>query len=115
MVGVIGSLAAIGPVLASRGLALPIGRNQGALILAVGLAIPVALVGRPLAQDSQFQPARSVSDAVRAALLSPASIDRTSQSTGSARTALCRLGCPLAAAQGRRCILSGPRVVELLR
>jgi hypothetical protein len=69
MVGVMGSLAAIGPVLASRGLALPIGRDQGALILAVGLAIAVALVGRPLVQDSQFQPARSVSDAVRAALL----------------------------------------------
>lgn len=69
MVGVIGSLAAIGPMLAFRGLALPIGRDQGALILAVGLAIPVALVGRPLVQDSQFQPARSVSDAVRAELL----------------------------------------------
>jgi hypothetical protein len=69
MVGVMGSLAAIGPVLASRGLALPIGRDQGAFILAVGLAIPVALVGRPLVQDSQFQPARSVSDAVRAELL----------------------------------------------
>ena len=69
MVGVIGSLAAIGPLLASRGLALPIGRDQGALILAVGLAIPVALVGRPLVQDSQFPPARSVSDAVRAELL----------------------------------------------
>ena len=68
MIGVIGSLAAIGPVLASRGLALPIGRDRGALILAVGLAIPVALVGRPLVQDSQFQPARSVSDAVRAGL-----------------------------------------------
>jgi hypothetical protein len=69
MVGVMGSLAAIGPVLASRGLALPIGRDPGALILAVGLAIAVALVGRPLVQDSQFQPARSVSEAVRAALL----------------------------------------------
>ena len=69
MVGVIGSLAAIAPVLASRGLALPIGRDQGALILAVGLAIPVALVGRPLVQGSQFQPAQSVSDAVRAELL----------------------------------------------
>jgi hypothetical protein len=69
MVGVVGSLAAIGPVLTSRGLALPIGRDQGALILAVGLAIPVALVGRPLVHDSQFQPARSVSDAVRTELL----------------------------------------------
>jgi hypothetical protein len=69
MVGVIGSLAAIGPVLASRGLALPIGRDRGALILAVGLAIPVGLSGRPLRLDSQFQPARSVSDAVRAELL----------------------------------------------
>jgi hypothetical protein len=68
-VGVIGSLAAMGPVLASRRLALPIGRDQGALILAVGLALPIALVGRPLVHDSQFQPARSVSDAVRAALL----------------------------------------------
>jgi hypothetical protein len=69
MVGVIGSLAAIGPLLASRGLALPVGRDQAALILAVGLAIPVALVGRPLVHDSQFQPARSVSEAVRADLL----------------------------------------------
>jgi hypothetical protein len=69
MVGLIGSLAAIGPLLASRGLALPLGRDAGAMILAVGLAIPVALVGRPLAQDGQFQPARSVSDAVRAELL----------------------------------------------
>jgi hypothetical protein len=69
MVGVIGSLAAIGPVLSSRGSALPIGRDPGALILAVGLAIPVALVGRPLVRDGQFPPARSVSDAVRAELL----------------------------------------------
>lgn len=68
MIGVIGFLAAIGPVLASRRLALPIGHDQAAWILAVGLAIPVALVGRPLVQDSQFQPARSVSDAVRAEL-----------------------------------------------
>jgi hypothetical protein len=69
VVGVMGSLAAIGPLLASRGLALPIGRDHGALILAVGLALPVALVGRPLVHDSQFQPARSVSDAVRAELI----------------------------------------------
>ena len=69
MVGVIGWLAAVGPVLASRGPALPIGREQGALALAVGLAIAVSLVGRPLVQDSQFQPARSVSDAVRTGLL----------------------------------------------
>jgi hypothetical protein len=70
MIGVMGSLAAIGPVLTSPRLALPIGRDQSALILALGLAIPVAaLVGRPLVLDSQFQPARSVSDAVRAKLL----------------------------------------------
>jgi hypothetical protein len=69
VVGVIGSLAAIGPVLASRRLAFPIGRDHGALILAVGLAIPVALVGRPLVHDSQFPPARSVSDAVREELI----------------------------------------------
>ena len=69
MVGVIGSLAAIGPLLASRRLALPIGCEQGALILAAGLAIAVSLVGRPLVRDSQFQPARSVGDAVRAELL----------------------------------------------
>jgi hypothetical protein len=69
MVGVIGSLAAIGPALASRGLALPVRRDKGAFILAVGLAIPVALVGRPLVQDSQFRPARSISETVRAKLL----------------------------------------------
>jgi hypothetical protein len=68
MVGVMGSLAAIGPLMMSRRLALPIGRDQGALILAVGLAIAVALVGRPVVLDSQFPPARSVSDAVNAAL-----------------------------------------------
>ena len=69
MVGLLGSLAAIGPLLAYRSLALPIGRDQGALILAIGLAIPVALVGRPLVVDSQFQPARSLSEAVKAELL----------------------------------------------
>jgi hypothetical protein len=69
MIGVIGSLAAIGPVLAARGRALPIGRDAGALIFAVGLAIPVALVGRPLVRDSQFPTARSVSDVVKAELL----------------------------------------------
>jgi hypothetical protein len=69
MVGVIGSLAAIGPLLAARRVALPISRDQGALILAVGLAIAVTLVGRPLVRDSQFHPARSVSDAVRAKLV----------------------------------------------
>ena len=57
------------PGLASRRPGPPIGRDQGAWILAVGLAIPVALVGRPLVQESQFQPARSVSDAVKAELL----------------------------------------------
>ena len=69
MVGLLGSLAAIGPLLMSRGLALPIGRDLGTLILAVGLAIPVALVGRPLVLDSQFPTARSVSDAVKLTLL----------------------------------------------
>jgi hypothetical protein len=69
MVGVVGSLAAIGPLLASRRLALPIVREQGALILAAGLAMAVAFVGRPLVRDSQFQPARSVGDAVRAELV----------------------------------------------
>jgi hypothetical protein len=69
MVGAIGSLAAIGPLLAFRRLALPIGRERGALILAAGLAIAVALVGRPFVRDSQFQPARSVGDAVKAELL----------------------------------------------
>jgi hypothetical protein len=69
MIGVMGTLAATGPLLTSRRLALSINRDHGALILAVVLAIAVALVGRPLVQDSQFPPARSVSDAVRAKLL----------------------------------------------
>jgi hypothetical protein len=69
MVGVIGSFAAIGPLLASRRLALRIGREPGALILAAGLAIAVALVGRPFVRESQYQPARSVGDAVKAELL----------------------------------------------
>ncbi len=69
MVGLIGSLAAIGPLLAFRRLAVPISREQGALILAAGLAMAVALVGRPLVQDSQFPAAKSVSDAVKAELV----------------------------------------------
>jgi hypothetical protein len=116
MVGVMGSLAAIGPVLASRGLTLPIGRDQGALILAIGLAIPVALVGRPLVQDSQFQPARSVSDAVRAQLLqSGVHRPHVAIQTGSPELFYAASGVPAAAAQGRRRILRGPGVVELLR
>jgi hypothetical protein len=64
MVGLMGSLAAIGPLLASRRLSLRIDRDRAAAILAVGLAIPVACVGRPLVLDSQFPAARSIGDAV---------------------------------------------------
>jgi hypothetical protein len=64
MVGLLGTLAALGPLLRLSILEQPAARVHAARALAAALAIAVALVGRPVVRDSEFPAARSLGDAV---------------------------------------------------
>jgi hypothetical protein len=68
MVGVMGSLAALSPLLGFLRFPRPTGLHAGTLAFPAGLAIAVASVGRSFISDSQFPAARSVSNAVAAEL-----------------------------------------------
>lgn len=64
MVGTLGALAAVVPLFPRNTIARPAARGLAATGLVAGVALAFALVGRPLVRDSQFPPARAMSDRI---------------------------------------------------
>jgi hypothetical protein len=68
LVGLLGAVSAVAPLVSRWTTTRPEVRGAAALALVAELGLTVSLLGRPPVRDSQFPPARPVSDAVIAVL-----------------------------------------------